>query len=188
MGAPNLLNPERRMLRAMQLSDADRSWDLASLLAACDWTDQAVAVGAGHGLENHGYVSVSETRMREVRLDVEGERAVEDGLLEQRLWSWISEQSTATMTDLQHAFARHDAAAHHAGDDHAAATDDGHHSDDHHSGDDHHRMLSGGGGSGEAGSADDLLAELRIQLTDILAPALDLVLRLLIQLRVCVTH
>ena len=109
MGAPNLLNPERRMLRAMQLSDADRSWDLASLLAACDWTDQAVAVGAGHGLENHGYVSVSETRMREVRLDVEGERAVEDGLLEQRLWSWISEQSTATMTDLQQAFERHEA-------------------------------------------------------------------------------
>ena len=109
MGAPNLLNPERRMLRAMQLSDADRSWDLASLLAACDWTDQAVAVGAGHGLENHGYVSVSETRMREVRLDVEGERAVEDGLLAQRLWSWISEQSTATMTDLQQAFERHEA-------------------------------------------------------------------------------
>ena len=109
MGAPNLLNPERRMLRAMQLSDADRSWDLASLLAACDWTDQAVAVGAGHGLQNHGYVSVSETRMREVRLDVEGERAVEDGLLEQRLWSWITDQSTATMADLQQAFERHEA-------------------------------------------------------------------------------
>ncbi len=109
MGAPNLLNPERRMLRAMQLSDADRSWDLASLLAACDWTDQAVAVGAGHGLQNHGYVSVSETRLVEVRLDVEGERAVEDGLLEQRLWSWITEQSTATMADLQQAFERHEA-------------------------------------------------------------------------------
>ena len=46
MDAPNLLNPERRMLRAMQLSDATRTWDLESVLAACDWTDQAVAVGA----------------------------------------------------------------------------------------------------------------------------------------------
>ena len=45
MGAPDLLNPERRMLRAMQLSEPDRSWDLESLLAACEWTDQAVAVG-----------------------------------------------------------------------------------------------------------------------------------------------
>ena len=50
MDAPNLLNPERRMLRAMQLSEASRSWDLEGILAACDWTDQAVAVGAGHGL------------------------------------------------------------------------------------------------------------------------------------------
>ena len=47
MDAPNLLNPERRMLRAMQLSEASRSWDLEGILAACDWTDQAVAVGAG---------------------------------------------------------------------------------------------------------------------------------------------
>ena len=52
MGAPDLLNPERRMLRAMQLSDPDRSWDLEGILAACEWTDQAIAVGAGHGLTN----------------------------------------------------------------------------------------------------------------------------------------
>ena len=49
------------MLRAMQLSDATRTWDLESVLAACDWTDQAVAVGAGHGLQNHGLVEVEET-------------------------------------------------------------------------------------------------------------------------------
>ena len=72
MDAPNLLNPERRMLRAMQLSDATRTWDLESVLAACDWTDQAVAVGAGHGLQNHGLVEVEETTLSEVRLDVAG--------------------------------------------------------------------------------------------------------------------
>lgn len=109
MGAPNLLNPERRMLRAMQLSDADRSWDLAALLAACDWTDQAVAVGAGHGLQNHGYVSLMEHEHREIRLDSEGEKAVENGLLEQRLWTWITAQGTATMQGLQEAFERHEA-------------------------------------------------------------------------------
>ena len=38
MGAPDLLNPERRMLRAMQLSEASRSWDLEGILAACDWS------------------------------------------------------------------------------------------------------------------------------------------------------
>ena len=70
MGAPNLLNPERRMLRAMQLIDADRSWDLAALLAACDWTDQAVAVGAGHGLHIHGYVYLWDHDDREIRLDI----------------------------------------------------------------------------------------------------------------------
>ena len=76
MDAPNLLNPERRMLRAMQLSEASRSWDLEGILAACEWTDQAVAVGAGHGLQNHGLVEVTEETLRQIRLDVAGELAV----------------------------------------------------------------------------------------------------------------
>ena len=109
MDAPNLLNPERRMLRAMQLSEASRSWDLDGILAACDWTDQAVAVGAGHGLQNHGLVDVSEERLGEIRLDVAGEQAVEAGLLEARLWAWIQEQEVATMQGLQSAFERHEA-------------------------------------------------------------------------------
>ena len=112
MGAPDLLNPERRMLRAMQLSEAERSWDLDSLLAACDWTDQAVAVGAGHGLQNHGLVNVDEQVLREISLDVGGEDAQQNGLLEHRIWSWmnsLSEDESPTMRGLQEAFERHEA-------------------------------------------------------------------------------
>ena len=89
MDAPNLLNPERRMLLKMQSEPSKSSWSLEEVLRACDWTDQAVAVGAGHGLENHGFVEVSEMVHSEVRLDTEGEKAVQNTLLEQRLWVWI---------------------------------------------------------------------------------------------------
>ena len=109
MGAPNLLNPERRMLRAMQLSEPTRMWDLSSILAACEWTDQAVAVGAGHGLQNHGFVAVVEDLSQEIKLDVEGEKAVENGLLEHRLWAWMQSEEAATMGALQQAFERHEA-------------------------------------------------------------------------------
>jgi phenylalanyl-tRNA synthetase alpha chain len=112
MGAPDLLNPERRMLRAMQLSEPDRSWDLESLLAACDWTDQAVAVGAGHGLENHGLVNLDEQVLREISLDVAGEDAQENGLLEHRIWTWMNgfdEGASPSMQGLQAAFERHEA-------------------------------------------------------------------------------
>lgn len=109
MGAPDLLNPERRMLRAMQLSEATRSWDLEGILAACEWTDQAVAVGAGHGLQNHGLVEVSEATLGEIRLDTSGEQAVESGLLEARLWEWVQSEEAATMQGLQASFERHEA-------------------------------------------------------------------------------
>ena len=48
MEAPNLLNPERRMLKVMQ-QDAGKEWTLEAILQACEWKDQAIAVGAGHG-------------------------------------------------------------------------------------------------------------------------------------------
>lgn len=112
MGAPDLLNPERRMLRAMQLSEPDRSWDLESLLAACEWTDQAVAVGAGHGLQNHGFVAVDERVLREISLDLGGDDAHKNGLLEHRIWSWMNDhedEHPPTMKGLQEAFERHEA-------------------------------------------------------------------------------
>ena len=97
------------MLRAMQLSEASRSWDLEGILAACDWSDQAVAVGAGHGLQNHGLVEVAEETLREIRLDAAGEQAVENGLLEARLWAWMQAEEAATMQGLQASFERHEA-------------------------------------------------------------------------------
>lgn len=109
MDAPNLLNPERRMLLKMQSEPSKSSWSLEEVLRACDWTDQAVAVGAGHGLENHGFVEVSETVSSEVRLDAEGEKAVENQLLEQRLWDWILAQERPSMQALQGDFERHEA-------------------------------------------------------------------------------
>jgi phenylalanyl-tRNA synthetase alpha chain len=109
MGAPDLLNPERRMLLAMQQDSEKTSWSLEELLEACQWTDQAIAVGAGHGLQNHGLVTVVEHQLNEVRLDIEGQKAVDSGLLEQRLWDWMCGQNVATMQGLQAAFERHEA-------------------------------------------------------------------------------
>ena len=108
MEANALLNPERRMLRTMQQKEAVE-WSLSEILTACEWTDQAVAVGAGHGLTNAGLVKTSETSSVTVRLDHEGLKAKESGLLEQRLWNWISNTSEPTMANLQAAFERHEA-------------------------------------------------------------------------------
>tara|TARA_B110000444_G_scaffold261258_1_gene312150 strand:+ start:2937 stop:4421 length:1485 start_codon:yes stop_codon:yes gene_type:complete len=108
MDALNLLNPERRMLLKMQQNEQTK-WSLEELLAACDWTDQAVAVGAGHGLENHGFVSVEEHVTTEIRLDSEGENALASGLLEQRLWNWMTAGSEPSMRALQGEFERHEA-------------------------------------------------------------------------------
>ena len=67
-------NPERRMLRAMQQRDG--LWDLEEVLEACNWDDQAIAVAAGHGLANHGYVKISETSVTDVILGSEGQNAL----------------------------------------------------------------------------------------------------------------
>lgn len=109
MDGLNLLNPERRLLLAMQQQPRDTSWSLDAVLEACQWSDQAVATGAGHGLQNHGLVEVAETVHRELRLDEEGERAVAQGLLEQRLWSWICDHEHPSMQGLQQTFDRHEA-------------------------------------------------------------------------------
>lgn len=104
----SLLNPERRMLRAMQ-ADERSAWHLNELLEACDWSDQAVAVGAGHGLENRGLVTVEIATQAEVVLEASGQDAVNNGLLEARLWSWMQAEQEPTMKGLQSAFERHEA-------------------------------------------------------------------------------
>ena len=102
-----LTNPERRMLRAMQTRDD--SWTLNEILEICEWDDQAIAVSAGHGLSNHGYVKISESSEKSVILGSEGEKAADEGLLEAKIWDFIQTKGNATMKDLSDKFDRHEA-------------------------------------------------------------------------------
>jgi phenylalanyl-tRNA synthetase alpha chain len=103
-------NNERRMLRAM-LPEPSRAWSLDELLEATGWSDQVHVAGAGAGLAEAGLVEVAEERGRIVSLGDEGAKAVADGLLEARLWDWMSEQKPTdrTMAGLSAAFERHEA-------------------------------------------------------------------------------
>ncbi len=102
-----LTNPERRMLRAMQ--NREGHWTLEDVLEACKWEDQAIAVAAGHGLSNHGFVKISETSNTDVLLGSEGKNAAENGLLEARLWDFVQNNKGVTMKDLSSKFERHEA-------------------------------------------------------------------------------
>ncbi|MDP6870240.1 MAG: phenylalanine--tRNA ligase subunit alpha [Candidatus Poseidoniaceae archaeon] len=102
----DLTNPEKRMLSAMQ--GVKKKWTLEEVLSACNWDDQAVAVGAGHGLSNNGFVKIEETSNTSVILGSEGEKAVKDGLLESRIWSWILKNNNPTMKELSDSFERHE--------------------------------------------------------------------------------
>ena len=86
----DLGNNERRMLRAM-LSDPSREWTLGQLLSETGWEDQVHVAGAGKKLEEEGLLELSESSSRMVSLGDEGQRASENGLLESRLWGWMSE-------------------------------------------------------------------------------------------------
>tara|TARA_B100001758_G_scaffold35716_1_gene26997 strand:- start:2503 stop:3963 length:1461 start_codon:yes stop_codon:yes gene_type:complete len=102
-----LTNPERRMLRALQKRSDD--WTLEEILQECDWTDQAIAVSAGHGLTNKGLAKTMESSNKEVILGEEGIKASENGLLEARLWDFIQSNPNSTMKDLSSHFERHEA-------------------------------------------------------------------------------
>ena len=102
-----LTNPERRMLRVLQ--ERDGVWTLEEVLQGCNWEDQAIAVSAGHGLSNHGYVKINETSQTDVILGPEGENAAENGLLEARLWDFVKANKNVTMKDLSANFQRHEA-------------------------------------------------------------------------------
>ncbi len=102
-----LTNPEKRMLKSLQ--DRDGNWTLQEVLEACEWDDQAIAVSAGHGLSNHGFVKISESSELGVILGTEGENAVANGLLEARLWEFIQANPNSTMKDISQNFERHEA-------------------------------------------------------------------------------
>ncbi len=108
MVAENLVNTERRMLKAM-LVDSGKNWTLDEILDSCNWQDQAVAVGAGQGLANKGYAEVNEVVSTEVRLASQGESAMNEGLLEARLWQWFKSTDEATMANMQQSFEKHEA-------------------------------------------------------------------------------
>lgn len=104
----NLVNTERRMLKAM-LADSSKVWSLSDILTACDWQDQAIAVGAGLGIAEKGYAEVSETVTTEVKLGAQGQLALSEGLLEARLWDWFKSTPKPSMANLQQSFERHEA-------------------------------------------------------------------------------
>jgi len=97
-----LSNNERRLLTALQ-SEMEREWNLSALLEACGWSDQAHVSGAGLGLSERGLVEINESRATTFTLGPEGEAAHQDGLLEERLWNWLSSQEAGSrsMKDLQ---------------------------------------------------------------------------------------
>ncbi len=102
-----LSNPERRMLRALQTRDGN--WSLDEILVACNWTDQAIATSAGHGLSDKGLVNIKESSSIEIKLGQQGEKAALEGLLEKRIWEWIQSQASPGMQELSNAFERHEA-------------------------------------------------------------------------------
>ena len=89
----NLGNNERRLLSVM-LSKPSKQWTLEELLSITGWTDQVHVAGAGKALEDEGLVEVEESRITLISLGEQGSKALADGLLESRLWEWISNQST----------------------------------------------------------------------------------------------
>ena len=96
-----LSNNGRRMLKAMR-EEPSKTWNLTDLLSACDWTDQAHVAGAGAALSEAGLVNQTEARTTLWKLATEGVAAAENGLLEQRIWEWLSEQSGSPgMAELQ---------------------------------------------------------------------------------------
>ena len=89
------------MLAAM-LEEPARTWELSSLLDACGWTDQAHIAGAGGTLDEKGLVVIEENRTTCWSLGSEGEGAIDSGLIEQRIWDWLSDAGdSAGMKELQ---------------------------------------------------------------------------------------
>tara|TARA_Y100001978_G_scaffold7878_1_gene6620 strand:+ start:7289 stop:8773 length:1485 start_codon:yes stop_codon:yes gene_type:complete len=108
MVAENLVNTERRMLKTM-LTNKEHDWSLSEILSECDWSDQAVAVGAGQGLADKGFARITEHATTKVRLAEQGQLGVSEGLLEARLWQWFKATDQPTMANLQQSFAKHEA-------------------------------------------------------------------------------
>ena len=96
------------MLRVLQ-DKPDSKWSLEGVLKACNWTDQAIAVGAGQGLADKQLIKVIEQSQIEVKLASQGQLAIDNGLLEARLYAWYLESNDPSMSNLQQSFDKHEA-------------------------------------------------------------------------------
>ena len=108
MDATQLVNTERRMLGVLQ-SDAEKEWTLHEILSQCDWSDQAIAVGAGQGLADKKLIKVIEQSQIQVKLASEGKLALENELLEARLFNWYLATKAPSLSKLQQSFDKKEA-------------------------------------------------------------------------------
>ena len=87
-------------------------WTLEELLEITQWKDQVHVAGAGKSLDENEFVETIEKQMKFVTLGSEGLKAIENGLLEERIWNWMISQTEKkrTMSELFNAgFERYEA-------------------------------------------------------------------------------
>ena len=104
-------NNEKKMLRCMR-SKENHIWTLEEILEITKWKDQVHVAGAGKSLDEHEFVETTERHLKFITLGSEGLNALENELLEKRIWEWILSQKekNRTMNELFKAgFERHEA-------------------------------------------------------------------------------
>ena len=84
-------NNEIRMLKVMQ-SDPNRAWEMDDILSETGWQDQVHVAGAGKGLQDANMLEIDEITYKVVYLGPDGKKALQEGLLELKIWSWIVNQ------------------------------------------------------------------------------------------------
>ena len=94
-------NNELIMLKAM-LTNPSKDWTLDSLFEQTGWDDQVHIAGAGNVLSELKYVDINEEVTSLISLGQEGKNSLESGLLESRLWSWITnnDENERTLSNL----------------------------------------------------------------------------------------
>jgi phenylalanyl-tRNA synthetase alpha chain len=103
-----LSNIERRLLRKMKDGSLENC-SVEEILKACEWTDQAIAVGAAQGLCEKGLANQKEEHSRMIRALQNAQIAIEKGLLEERILTWIQTSEQPTMAEFQSHFDRSEA-------------------------------------------------------------------------------
>ena len=108
MDGGQLSNIERRLLRKMKEGSLDNC-SVPDILEACEWTDQAIAVGAAQGLCDKGLAEQKEEHSTMIRAMENAQIAIEKGLLEERIFAWMKSNERPTMEQFQSNFDRSEA-------------------------------------------------------------------------------